>query len=667
MGGSGVEWLGELMERRPDPIVVLGPDDRVEWVNGAGQELARRRGIALEAAVVWEAAPELHDQGLAGLVARVRQEPSASDSATVRVRGEDTAEVWYEVRAVETGGWVTLEWLDVTARMRDSRAEADRRRCLAALNRALMRALDAEAIVAAIVEHALPLLDSDGLILHDLTGPHPRLMGLHGHDDPAFLADLDEMDWSPRLEGASQNASEPLFFPSVDALMKDWPQLLPLVRSGGKKAWAVIPLMVSRQEFGVAVFTWGTPRAFTSDDRYLLGTIGASVAFALRVAHTLQQARRRAERLERELLPGPLPDPPGIHAAVRYRTAAVPGPGGHWYDLAPLSGGRALLVVGEVVTSPDDTVAMGILRQLVLTMGALDMPPDDVLAHVGDVATRLGQRLGGQAVTAAAVLAVVDPTTSRCTVTSAGHTPPVVMLPGRPPSALDMPIGDLLGVAQVPAQTVEMELPPGTVLVLASGPDHDPGGVQDGLVEKVAHRRDLAPPPPPGPASRAWLEELCDSLAPEEQEEDLTVLALAVGQLPAGHVDECDLPRVPESAKTARGRVADLLRSWDLTDLLDGVELVVSELVGNTVRHASGIGVDSADTAPGTIRLRTLNLGNTVVCEVYDGSASVPQVRHPRLSDEFGRGLQLVALSASTWGTRYTASGKCVWAAVTTP
>jgi len=38
---------------------------------------------------------------------------------------------------------------------------------------------------------------------------------------------------------------------------------------------------------------------------------------------------------------------------------------------------------------------MGILRQQVLTMAALDMPLDDVLAHAGDAALRLGHRLGG--------------------------------------------------------------------------------------------------------------------------------------------------------------------------------------------------------------------------------------------------------------------------------
>ena len=78
-------------------------------------------------------------------------------------------------------------------------------------------------------------------------------------------------------------------------------------------------------------------------------------------------------------------------------------------------------------------------------------------------------------------------------------------------------------------------------------------------------------------------------------------------------------------------------------------ELLVSELVGNVVRHARG-----------PMRLRLLR-GRALICEVSDGSLTTPRIRRAAETDEGGRGLQLVAALSQRWGTRYTATGKCIW------
>jgi hypothetical protein len=80
-------------------------------------------------------------------------------------------------------------------------------------------------------------------------------------------------------------------------------------------------------------------------------------------------------------------------------------------------------------------------------------------------------------------------------------------------------------------------------------------------------------------------------------------------------------------------------------------ELLASELVGNVVRHGRG-----------PLQLRLLR-GAELVCEVSDGSLTMPRVRHASETDEGGRGLQLVAALSQRWGTRYTATGKCIWTA----
>lgn len=92
------------------------------------------------------------------------------------------------------------------------------------------------------------------------------------------------------------------------------------------------------------------------------------------------------------------------------------------------------------------------------------------------------------------------------------------------------------------------------------------------------------------------------------------------------------------------------LIAWEREDLTDTTGLVVSELVTNAIRHATG-----------PIQLRLI-LEHTLICEVFDASNSAPHLRHPRTADEGGRGLFLISQVTRRWGTRYTADGKIIWA-----
>jgi hypothetical protein len=47
---------------------------------------------------------------------------------------------------------------------------------------------------------------------------------------------------------------------------------------------------------------------------------------------------------------------------------------------------------------------------------------------------------------------------------------------------------------------------------------------------------------------------------------------------------------------------------------------------------------------------------------VSDAGASAPHLRHPRTTDEGGRGLFLVSQFSQRWGARYTLDGKVIWA-----
>ncbi|MGI5428393.1 ATP-binding protein [Streptomyces sp. CA-179760] len=109
----------------------------------------------------------------------------------------------------------------------------------------------------------------------------------------------------------------------------------------------------------------------------------------------------------------------------------------------------------------------------------------------------------------------------------------------------------------------------------------------------------------------------------------------------------------PGAVRTARQVVRGQLRCWDLDSLSDLAALLVSELVTNALRHATGpIGVRL---------LRPSGLDGVLRCEVSDPLPDPPRERAARLDDESGRGLQLVASSCRRWGTRPGVAGKTVW------
>ena len=63
----------------------------------------------------------------------------------------------------------------------------------------------------------------------------------------------------------------------------------------------------------------------------------------------------------------------------------------------------------------------------------------------------------------------------------------------------------------------------------------------------------------------------------------------------------CGLRAVPESVKTGRDFTRSMLLEWELPDLADMAELVVSELLTNALRHgiASGPGAPPASARSG--------------------------------------------------------------------
>ena len=128
----------------------------------------------------------------------------------------------------------------------------------------------------------------------------------------------------------------------------------------------------------------------------------------------------------------------------------------------------------------------------------------------------------------------------------------------------------------------------------------------------------------------------------------------------------CQLGPWPESVKTGRDFTRATLLDWDMPDLTDLAELVVSELVTNALRH----GIPSARVLDGddSIRLRLLAQAPFVMCMVTDPGHDIPVLRESGPTCESGRGLNVVESCSVRWGWHLLdEGGKVVWALLRPP
>lgn len=122
------------------------------------------------------------------------------------------------------------------------------------------------------------------------------------------------------------------------------------------------------------------------------------------------------------------------------------------------------------------------------------------------------------------------------------------------------------------------------------------------------------------------------------------------------------LPHTPASVGIARQRLCDeLLSRGTPRSAVGDAALVVSELLGNALRHARPL-------PSGRVRVSwRLGEGQLQIAVSDGGSTTIPR-RYPRsLSSLGGRGLGIVEHVASEWGVRHEGDATTVWATVAVP
>ncbi|MFG2896843.1 SpoIIE family protein phosphatase [Streptomyces zaomyceticus] len=556
-----------------------------------------------------------------------------------------------------------------------ARREGERLRFVGAATRRIARGIDLDEIVLGLCRATVPTF-SDEILVY-LRDPLPvgderpvapfvlrlrrtdrlRLSDLEGEElvlvpdpDPTPAAELCEVRSGGALAEVLRGV-RPVFGDSAAAKTALSELLGPEHPLPGGLRAVLAPLRGRRRVIGAAVFLRRPERAgFEPNDLLVAAQLATHTALGIDKAVLYGREAYIADELQRTMLPDSLPQPTGVKLASRYLPAAETARvGGDWYDAIPLPGSRVALVVGDVMGhSMTSAAIMGQLRTTAQTLAGLDLPPQEVLHHLDEQAQRLGENR-----MATCMYAVYDPVSHRITVANAGHPPPILLHLGGRAEVLRVPPGAPIGVGGVDFEAVELDAPAGATLLLYT----------DGLVEsrlrdvwtgiEQLRERLAATAQLTGPDHSPPLEALCDDvldmLGPGDRDDDIALLAARFDGIAPSDVAYWFLE--PEDAAPGRARrlARRALARWDLEELTDSVELLISEVVTNAVRYAE---------RPVTLRLLRTDV---LRCEVGDDSPQLPRQRRARDTDEGGRGLFLVNRLARRWGATRLSGGKVVW------
>ncbi|MFJ2646175.1 SpoIIE family protein phosphatase [Streptomyces sp. NPDC087420] len=422
----------------------------------------------------------------------------------------------------------------------------------------------------------------------------------------------------------------------------------------GPTSAMAICLRARHATLGVVIFgRLGARPPFDDDDVLLAEEIASRAAVCIDNARRYTRERETALALQRSLLPQEMPTLMAVDTHSRYLPAdSAAGVGGDWFDVIPLSGARVALIVGDVAGHGIQASAtMGRLRTAVRTLADIELAPDELLTRLDAIVLHqtagVRKEVADTDLSATCLYAVYDPVTCECTVARAGHAPPAVRHPDGTVSLLDAPAGPPLGVGGLPFESAQARVPAGSLVVLYT----------DGLIESYDHDIDegldllCTALRGTNPSMSDAADQILHSLLPNPPRDDVALLIARTRALGAGQVAGWQLPSAPAAVARARKYATDQLTTWDMSEDVEfAAELIVSELVTNAVRYATG-----------PISLRLIN-GDSLICEVSDGSNTSPHLRLAAALDEGGRGLFLIARTSRRWGTRQTSAGKTIWA-----
>lgn len=465
------------------------------------------------------------------------------------------------------------------------------------------------------------------------------------------MDDIPLADHSPETD--AMNNARVRFFPSAQAVEQAYPDS----RLGGEQgAVGYFPLLLGGAAVGCCMIEFSESRERLSPVEatlltFMLERVGQS--FARARSGEVENALTRS--IQRSLLPRSFPHIPGIVATARYFSVTEGiDVGGDWYDMLTLPDGRIGLVVGDVEGHNLEAASvMGQMLSGVRALAAEGHEPAEVLRRSNRLLLGLEPGLY-----ATCCCMWFDLETGVATAASAGHPAPFVAIGPevrQPELASEPPLG-VDPMAEYQQSTFKIR--PGAVIALFTDgllPSRQVGDNE--ALEELG--RALAG------CAAGDLEVHADDVIRRRRDEygfddDVALVLLRYEGVQPGATADVARMSVQRDDLHGVAGVRDFLHNqldrWDLEPAQDDVQVMASEVVTNSLIHAHSA-VD--------IRLRKYK--DRVRVEVQDSDPS-PPIPTALLEDEAGneeaeggRGLLIVDVLASAWGSSPAGRGKITW------
>ncbi|HWC36160.1 MAG TPA: SpoIIE family protein phosphatase [Mycobacteriales bacterium] len=395
----------------------------------------------------------------------------------------------------------------------------DRAARLQRVTAALAGARTPEDVARVVVSEGVIALGAagGGLLVPADDSEHIAVSGAVGYGEELVGALRDERIDAPLPAATALRTGEAVWLESREEADRRYPSLRGMEAT--TVSMCAVPLRAGGRVLGALRFSFTVRRLFDDDERAFVMALAAQTAQTLLRTETYAAERQAALNLQRALLPDDTAAVLGWTVAAHYSPAGGEEAGGDFYDVIPLSDGRTVAVVGDVMgRGVEAAAAMAQTRTMIRAYAVDDPDPLSVLAKVDHYFQVLE---GAQFVTALYLL--LDNGTGAVTIATAGHLPPILVRAGGCELAATV-VGTPLGITNQPREVTTVQVPCGAGLVAFTDGLVERRGfdIDAGIGEILSSLRDAV-----GIADASTLLQRVVASAPSGgQDDDVTVLAL---------------------------------------------------------------------------------------------------------------------------------------------
>jgi PAS domain S-box-containing protein len=423
---------------------------------------------------------------------------------------------------------------------------------------------------------------------------------------------------------------------------------LPFLRDIHARSYMAVPLRARGGTAGALVLIRTEPGVpYRRDDLAFASEIASRAALAIEAARVYERDHEIAVSLQQALLPPALDELAGLAVAARYEAGHEHLQiGGDWYDAVPLPDGRILIAVGDVVgRGLPAAAAMSRLQTALAALAPSAEGPADLVERLERFATEVA---GAEFATVAA--AMLDPDTGELRYATAGHPPPLLVLPDGETLFLDdAPSAPLCGLGPMTRPEGRASLEAGALLVLyTDGLIERRGQMLDVGLERLARAASAARAGAIGDLADGILTELT---AGERLRDDIALLCVRLE-----HARDRRLvrryPARPDQLSVARRALREWLAEVNVPEAeRPDVVLAVGEALANAVEHAywrtapGAVEIDASCPRDGELVIRIADEGNW---------------RDPQAPGDRGRGLAIMEELTDSLETKTSRGGTIV-------